>query len=111
MGGSPKRVRKTKAVIDLYFRLADDKQQIERLNDQEEQVILFVAISYFLGLLSTFKDELVRFRRHIDALDFIVNPYRHQPDGELRARGCDAVVSSVTGQRSGSLPKWTGRPT
>ncbi len=28
-----------------------------------------------------------------------------------RARGCDAVVSSVTGQRSGPLPKWTGRLT
>lgn len=78
---SPKRAGKTQAVIDLYYREINDPAHRDMMKDQPEHVVLFHAIGFFLGFLSTFQGEVNRFREHVDALDFIVNPHRRKPTG------------------------------
>jgi hypothetical protein len=82
---SPKRARKVRAVIELYHREIEIDAHLAVSKDQPEHVVLFLAIGFFLGFLSTFQSEVIRFREHVDALDFIVNPHRNKaagaPDG------------------------------
>ena len=72
---SSKRAARIQAVLDLYFRLADNAPTDVR--NQPEHVVLFFAIGFFLGFLSSFHAEVERFRRFLDTLDPIVNPHRH----------------------------------
>jgi hypothetical protein len=72
---SPKREARIQAVVDLYFRLANDAPVDVR--NQPEHVVLFFAIGFFLGFLSSFQAETERFRRLLDTLDPMVNPHRY----------------------------------
>ncbi|MBN8633449.1 MAG: hypothetical protein J0L76_21645 [Rhodobacterales bacterium] len=76
---SEKRNQKTQAVIDVYYREADEGEHISLVRGQEEQVVLAFAISYFIGFLSSFKAEVERFREFVDGVDALVNPHRHDP--------------------------------
>lgn len=78
---SSKRAAKTEAVIELYFRLADDIPKSEELRGQPEHIVISYAIAFFLGFLSSFQAEIDRFRERIDALDQAVNPHRHDHNG------------------------------
>lgn len=75
---SEKRQRKTQALIDLYLRLLEDNT--ERHKDDSEEVILMFAVSFFLGFLSSFQNEVQRFRSVVDEMDRIWNPHRHEAD-------------------------------
>jgi len=75
---SPKRTAKTKAVIDLYFELTAEMPYSESQRSQPEPTVLAYAIALFLGFLSTFEDEVARFRAFVDSLDQAVNPHRHK---------------------------------
>jgi hypothetical protein len=73
---SPKRATKTKAVIDLFFRQAADMENFSKLKEEPESVGLSYAVAFFLGFLSSFKEEVKRFRAYVDELDAIVNTHR-----------------------------------
>jgi hypothetical protein len=62
---SPKRVAKTKALIELYLRLSADMPESDTLNEHEERVLLSFAVVLFLGFLKGFQAEIDR-RRLID---------------------------------------------
>jgi hypothetical protein len=72
---SPKRAAKTQAVLDLYFRQADNMPGDAR--EQPEHVQLYSAVGFFLGFLSGFQAEVKRVRQFLDTLDPVVNPHRH----------------------------------
>jgi hypothetical protein len=74
---SPKRAEKTQAVIDLYFRLAADMPDFEKLNEQPEHVLLAFVVGFFLGFLRGFQKEVNRFKERIDELDGVYYPHRH----------------------------------
>ncbi|WP_162917474.1 hypothetical protein [Dongia deserti] len=76
---SPKRTAKTQAVIDLYFRLSADARN--PLQGQPEHIVLSYAAAFFLGFLSSFYEEVKRFRHYVDALDEVMNRHRHAPEG------------------------------
>jgi hypothetical protein len=75
---SNKRNHKTQALIDSYFKEADDGEHLALVRDQKEHVVLAFAVSYFIGFLMTFKAEVIRFREVIDGIDTIINPHRHR---------------------------------
>jgi hypothetical protein len=73
-----KRNLKTRALIDAYFKEANEDGHLALVRDQKEHVVLSFAVSYFMGFLSSFKAEVTRFRKIIDGIDSIVNPHRHE---------------------------------
>lgn len=77
---SDKRQRKISAVVEAYFREADEAEHIELVKSQDEHVILALAAAYFVGFLGSFKMEVQRFRALVDGIDLIMNPHRHQPN-------------------------------
>jgi hypothetical protein len=72
---SPKRAAKIKAVLDVYFREADNAPADVR--DQPEHVMLYFAIGFFLGFLTEFQAEVKRLQRFREILDPMVNPHRY----------------------------------
>ena len=78
---SDKRQRKTRTLIDLYVRLLEDNT--DRHKDDSEEVILMFAISFFLGFLCSFQNEVERFRSVVDEMDRIWNPHRYGADKKV----------------------------
>jgi hypothetical protein len=71
---SQKRTVKTQAVIDVYFQQAADMPHFDELKGHPEPILLAHAVAFFLGFLSTFLDEVKRFRKLVDELDAAMNP-------------------------------------
>jgi len=74
---SPKRVNKTKALIDLHKKLGG-AMTIADGSEVPEHVLLSFAVSYSLGFLSGFIEEVRRLRSMLDEMDKFVNPHRHK---------------------------------
>jgi hypothetical protein len=74
---SIKREQKTQRVIDLYLRLLDNSEMAARHKNEQEEVVLMWATSFFIGFLSAFEREVDRFKSLVNALDHAANPHRH----------------------------------
>jgi hypothetical protein len=74
---SPKRATKTKALIDLHKKLGGTVKMPDG-KEVPEHVVLSFTISFSLGFLSGFVEEVRRFRSTVDELDKIANPHRHK---------------------------------
>ena len=79
---SPARAKKTQAIVDSYFQLADDAPDFEKQKGVDDHIVLMFAVGFFLGFLSTFQDEVQRFRGVVDGLDSVLNPHHQDPLGE-----------------------------
>ena len=71
-----KRESKTKALIEAYNSNRDLRQG--PINQHEEHIIIAFAISFFIGFLGSFHEEVRRFKKLVEALDGTVNPHRYQ---------------------------------
>lgn len=74
---SPKRVKKTKALIDLHKNLGGSMTMADG-SEVPEHLLLSFTVSYSLGFLSGFIEEVRRFRSVIDEMDKFVNPHRYK---------------------------------
>ena len=74
---SEKRQQKTRRVIDLYLKLLDNEEVASYHKGESEEIILMWATSFFLGFLSSFEQEVDRFKGLVGALDRVANPHRH----------------------------------
>ncbi len=74
---SPKRVTKTKALIDLHKKLRGSTTVADG-SEVPEHVLLSFAVTYALGFLSGFIEEVRRFRSMLDGMDKFVNPHRYK---------------------------------
>ena len=72
---SPKRVAKTTALIELHKKLGGSVTTPDG-KEVPEHVLLSFAVSYSLGFLSGFIEEVRRFRSMLDGMDKIANPHR-----------------------------------
>jgi hypothetical protein len=71
------RQKKIQQVIDIYLKLLDNDEIAAHDRIESEEVILMWATSFFLGFLSTFEQEIDRFKYLVNTLDRVVNPHRH----------------------------------
>lgn len=74
---SSKRVTKTKALLDLHKSLGGQWSMSDG-STPPEHILLSFALSYSLGFLSGFVEEVRRFRSRLDEIDRLVNPHRHK---------------------------------
>lgn len=73
----PMRAQKTQTLIDLHKKLGGCVQTSD-FKDLPEHIVLSFVISYALGFLSGFVEEVRRFRTFVDGMDKVVNPHRHK---------------------------------
>jgi hypothetical protein len=73
---SPKRVEKTKALLNLHEKLGGIMTTDEK--ETPEHILLSFSVTYSLGFLSGFLEEVRRFKSMLEDMDRIVNPHRHQ---------------------------------
>ena len=74
---SPKRVAKTTALIELHKKLKGSTATSNG-NEVPEHVLLSFAVSFSLGFLSGFIEEVRRFKSMLDGMDRVVNPHRYK---------------------------------
>ena len=74
---SPKRVAKTKALIGLHKKLGGITATADGM-EVPEHVLLSFSITYSLGFLSGFLEEVRRFRSILAGMDPYLNPHRHK---------------------------------
>jgi len=74
---SPKRQKKTKALIDLQKKLRGQTTAPDG-SEVPEHVILSFVVAFSLGFLSGFIEEVRRFRAWLDEMEKIINPHRHK---------------------------------
>ncbi|MBN8818305.1 MAG: hypothetical protein J0I80_06250 [Sphingomonas sp.] len=70
---SPKRVAKILALQNLYREEEKGNPEALKVLEEGEQFALMMIGVYFLGFLATFRDEVGRFRRVVDAMDNAMN--------------------------------------
>jgi hypothetical protein len=73
---SSKRARKIESVLSSLKREA--AEQSKQFATAPEHTRIAVAVFLTLGFLSSFLQEVVRFRSLVDVLDHTVNPHRHE---------------------------------
>jgi hypothetical protein len=81
---SPKRQSKIDALMSTYFEVNSGMEGIEEHKKLEDKIVAAFAIALCLGFLSTFEQEVQRFRAVVNTLDKIVNPHRHQSAEEAK---------------------------
>jgi tRNA(Phe) wybutosine-synthesizing methylase Tyw3 len=74
-----KRKQKLARVKNLYFE-ANAAMAEEDRKCADHEVASF-AVAFCLGFLTKFQEEVARFREHVDSLDRVANPHRHEEKG------------------------------
>jgi hypothetical protein len=75
---SEKRATKTKDVLDLYAKQGGVVPKLNDGKDAPEAAMMSMIVAMSLGFLSTFIEEVRRFRGIVNDMDKVVNPHRYK---------------------------------
>ena len=67
--------------VKTMFDSEHDSSGIETAQMRDHEIVAF-AVAMVLGFLSSFEEEVERYRDWVATLDKVVNPHRHGPDAQ-----------------------------
>ena len=74
---SDKRTRKCEKLRSQYFNIRARAASDDEVHSPDHLIAMF-AISMVLGFLTSFEDEVIRFKQWVNVIDKSVNAHRHE---------------------------------